>query len=68
MINSLNGDGLILVGGWNANIGKPSNVILELKNNGSDWEKSNSALYFGRQYPLILPISKKHSKCGEYTI
>ena len=52
MINNPNGDGLILVGGWNANIGKPSNVILELKNNESVWEKTNATLFFGRQYPL----------------
>ena len=64
MITNPEGNGLILVGGWNANIGKPSNIILELKNNESTWEKLKATLHFGRQYPLIIPISKKQSKCG----
>ena len=57
MVCSPNGDGVIVIGGWNSEIGKDSVEVLELKNDSNEWQMLETKLQFGRRFHVALPIS-----------
>ena len=57
MVCSPQGDGVIVIGGWNSEIGRDSVDVLELKNNSKEWKMLETKLQFGRRFHVALPIS-----------
>ena len=57
MVCSPNGDGVIVIGGWNSEIGKDSVEVLELKTDSNEWQMLETKLQFGRRFHVALPIS-----------
>lgn len=62
MASNYDGNGVILVGGWNYDAGKESDVMLEYKLD--KWRTLDDTLRFGRQYPLALSLPFELTSCG----
>lgn len=56
---------LFMIGGWNDNIKKVSNVVLQYSLITGNWTTSNISLHYGRQYPLAFYAPLQHSSCGK---
>ena len=67
MILNADGDGVLLIGGWNGDETKASNAILELRVDSNSWTLTENTLAEGRQYPLAFAISPELSDCGKYS-
>ena len=67
MILNADGDGVLLIGGWNGDESKASNAILELRVDSDSWTLMENTLAEGRQYPLAFAISPELSYCGKYS-
>ena len=68
MILNADGDGVLLIGGWNGDETKASNAILELRVDSDSWTLMENTLAEGRQYPLAFAISPELSDCcGKYS-
>ena len=60
--------GLVLVGGYNDDLKKPSNLIFLLDRNSMQWTEPIMSLKVGKQYPLVFTIPQQLTKCGMYII
>ena len=56
LITSPDGNGAILVGGFNAKTGQSSNELLEFRQS-TGWTTLSQKLRYGRQFQIVVPIS-----------
>ena len=56
MVPSPSGRGLVVIGGWNDNEGKDSNVLLELKGSSMEWVPLKQTLEYARDEHVAIPI------------
>ena len=56
MVPSPSGRGLVVIGGYNGNEGKSSNVLLELKGSSMEWVPLKQTLEYARYRHVAIPI------------
>ena len=57
--------GLVMVGGYNDDLKKASNLMFILDRNSMQWAETKMSLKVGKQYPLVFTIPQQQlTKCG----
>ena len=64
MVPSPSGRGLVVIGGWNDNEGKHSNVLLELKGSSMEWVPLKQTLQYARHCHVAIPIPDDWEYCS----
>ena len=65
MVTSPNGDGVVLLGGYNSKAYKYSKAIIELKGTTLKWVTLNQTLRYPRKWHVALPIPDELTTCSE---
>ena len=70
MISSKEGQGIIVMGGWNSNIKSVSHYMfeLEIKESKLIWTKLDLKLGKGLLYPLAFNVPIHSTDCCKYTM
>ena len=56
MVTSPNGNGVVIIGGYDDILGEDSNLIFEMKGDLTMWRKMKQSLHFPRVNHVAIPL------------
>ena len=57
MVTAPNGNGVVIIGGYDDILGEDSNLIFEMKGDLTTWSKIEQALHFPRVNHVAIPLN-----------